>query len=266
MSQIIFDKLHGLGNDYIYIDLDKYPLADIAQFARQYSDRRKGIGGDGVITYHRQPSGHYMMRIFNLDGSEGLMCGNAIRCVAKLLYERGLDRSNPMTIETQSGDKILVLTIEGEEVTAARVDMGLPRVLEVGKRVQGIEGSYISVGNPHFIHFIESDPDDYPLAEIGPKVEHDAAFPDGVNYEVAMIQDPNTIKMRVWERGSGLTQACGTGATATAVAAINLGLVAHKVKVEMPGGSLVIEWSGKESDPVYMTGPATYVYQGIVTI
>lgn len=266
MNQITFDKLHGLGNDYIYIDLDKYPLADIAQFARQYSDRRKGIGGDGVITYNREPSGHYKMRIFNLDGSEGLMCGNAIRCVAKLLYERELDRSNPMTIETQSGDKILALTIEGGKVLAARVDMGLPRLLEAGKEVQGIEGSYVSVGNPHFVHFIESDPDDYPLADIGPRIEHDPAFPDGVNYEVAQIKDPHTIKMRVWERGSGLTQACGTGATATAVAAIALGLVAHKVQVEMPGGALIIEWSGKESDPVYMTGPATYVYQGIVTI
>lgn len=266
MSEISFDKLHGLGNDYIYIDLDKYPIADIPTFARNYSNRRIGIGGDGVITYHKEPSGRYMMRIFNIDGSEGMMCGNAIRCVAKLLYERGLDRHNPMTIETRSGDKILDLTIEREEVTAARVDMGRPVVKEPDKEVLEIMGSYISVGNPHFVQFVFDDPDHYPLVEIGPRVERHDAFPDGVNFEVAQVIDPQYIKMRVWERGSGLTQACGTGATATAVAAIYHHLVEPRVTVRMPGGELVIEWSGDQRDSVFMTGPATYVYSGTLNV
>lgn len=266
MREIYFDKLHGLGNDYIYVNIDEYPIEDIPAFARKYCDRRFGIGGDGVITYHLDFSTHYMMRIFNIDGSEGMMCGNAIRCVAKLLYEQGLDWRNPMTIETQSGEKILDLTIEGDEVVATRVDMGCPVVLEGQKEVQGIEGSYISVGNPHFVQFIQGDPDDYPLAKKGPKVEQDKAFPDGVNFEVAQVVSPQHIKMRVWERGSGLTQACGTGATATAVAAIYHHLSEHRVTVEMPGGELVIEWSGNPYDSVFMTGPATYVYSGKIIV
>lgn len=264
--EVIFDKLHGLGNDYIYVDLDRFPIVDLEGFARKFSHRRTGIGGDGVITYNREASGNYLMRIFNLDGSEGLMCGNAIRCVAKLLYERGLCQANPMTINTRSGEKVLMLTIEGNEVTHARVDMGLPQVLESSKQVDEVEGVSVSVGNPHLVHFLTQDPDEYPLDTIGPRVEKHAAFPDGVNYEVAEVLDRYTIKMRVWERGSGLTMACGTGATATAVAAIHRGLADSPVKVMMPGGDLTIDWSGDESESVFMTGPATYVFQGKVMI
>ncbi len=266
MMEIVFDKLHGLGNDYIYVDIDRYPIGNLEGFAQQFSPRRTGIGGDGIITYNKETSGHYLMRIFNLDGSEGLMCGNAIRCVAKLLYERGLCRDNPMTINTRSGEKILTLTIEGEQVTHARVDMGLPKVLEDSRLVDEVEGVSVSVGNPHFINFIAQDPDDYPLDTIGPRIEKHIAFPDGVNYEIAQILDRHTIKMRVWERGSGLTMACGTGATATAVAAIHKGIADSPVKVIMPGGDLTIDWSGNECDSVFMTGPATYVFQGKVVI
>lgn len=264
--EIVFDKLHGLGNDYIYVDLDRFPIEDLEGFAEKYSHRRMGIGGDGVITYNKEASGNYLMRIFNLDGSEGLMCGNAIRCVAKLLYERGLCQSNPMTINSRSGEKILALTIEGDEVTHARVDMGLPKVLERSKQVDEVEGVSVSVGNPHFINFITQEPDDYPLDTIGPRIEKHVAFPDGVNYEIAQVIDCHTIKMRVWERGSGLTMACGTGATATAVAAIHRGLADSPVTVMMPGGDLTIDWSGNEADSVFMTGPATYVFQGKVMI
>ena len=264
--EIVFDKLHGLGNDYIYVDIDRFPIEDLEGFAREFSPRRTGIGGDGLITYNKEASGAYLMRIFNLDGSEGLMCGNAIRCVAKLLYERGLCQDNPMTINTRSGEKILVLTIEDGKVTHARVDMGLPKVLEDSKQVDEVEGVSVSVGNPHYIHFIAEDPDTYALDTIGPRIEKHAAFPDGVNYEVAQVLDRHSIKMRVWERGSGLTMACGTGATATAVAAIYKGLVDSPVKVMMPGGDLTIDWSGNETKSVFMTGSATYVFQGKVTI
>lgn len=266
MMEVIFDKLHGLGNDYIYVDLDRFPIADLEGFARRFSDRRLGVGGDGVITYNREASGIYLMRIFNLDGSEGMMCGNAIRCVAKLLYERGLCNSNPMTINTRSGEKILMLTIEDNQVTHARVDMGCPKVLEDSKQVDEVEGVSVSVGNPHFVHFMESSPEEYPLDSIGPRIEKHEAFSDGVNYEIAQVLDRNSIRMRVWERGSGLTMACGTGATATAVAAIRRGLVDSPVKVMMPGGDLTIDWSGDERDSAFMTGSATYVFQGKVMI
>lgn len=264
--EITFDKLHGLGNDYIYINLDEHPLQDIPEFAKTYSPRRIGIGGDGVVTYNREPSGNYLMRIFNQDGSEGMMCGNAIRCVAKLLYERGLCRKNPMTINTQSGEKVLSLVISNGIVTDAKVDMGCPKIYDPHKTIDDIEGVWVSIGNPHFVHFIETDPNDYPLETIGPKIEHSPIFEGGINYEVARITDKHNIEMRVWERGSGLTMACGTGATATGVAAIRLGIVDSPVKVSMPGGSLVIDWGGSETLSAFMTGPATYVFQGKVNV
>ncbi|MDO5016841.1 MAG: diaminopimelate epimerase [Porphyromonas sp.] len=266
MMEVVFDKLHGLGNDYIYVDLDRYAIDDLPAFARKVSDRRFGIGGDGVITYNKEHTGHYLMRIFNIDGSEGLMCGNAIRCVAKLLYERGMCTDNPMTINTRSGEKILALTVEEGQVTAARVDMGVPTVIDTAMPVGDLQGTSVSTGNPHFVRFISNDPDDYPLQVEGPQVERHPVFPDGVNYEVAQIIDRSTIKMRVWERGSGLTLACGTGATATAVAAIAQQLADSPVRVMMPGGDLSIEWSGDPADSAFMTGPATYVFQGKIMI
>lgn len=265
MREIQFDKMHGLGNDYIYIDLDRFPIEDLEAFAVKYSHRRFGIGGDGIITYNREPSGLYKMRIFNLDGSEGMMCGNAIRCVAKLLYERGLCRENPMRIDTRSGVKILELTIEGEVVTRVRVDMGVPKVGEEQEVMQTM-GCTIDVGNPHFVHFIQSDPDDYPLERVGPQMETHSAFSDGINYEVVQVKDRRTIKMRVWERGSGLTWACGTGATATAIAALHQGLVDSPVTIEMPGGDLEIEWGGGEAESAFMTGSATHVFKGILEL
>lgn len=264
--EVIFDKLHGLGNDYIYIDLDRYPLPDISAFAREFSNRRTGIGGDGVITYNKEASGHYLMRIFNLDGSEGLMCGNAIRCVGKLLYEKGLCRENRMTINTKSGTKILQLNIEQETVVSAQVDMGQPTIIASDREVMQVRGTQVSVGNPHFVHFIDEDLYSYPLQTIGPQIEHNEAFPEGINYEIARVLNRHTIEMRVWERGSGLTQACGTGATATAVAAIACGLADSPVSVQMPGGELTIDWGGTPEQSAFMTGPATYVYQGKVKI
>ncbi len=268
-QKIHFTKMHGIGNDYIYVDLDRYPIADLPAFAIKASDRHFGIGGDGVVTYNKENEDLYRMRIFNTDGSEGLMCGNAIRCVAKLVYESGLLRHNPLRILTASGIKTLELTIdEGGRMTLARVDMGKP-VIETGQfEVRIPEAAYtgtkVSMGNPHFVTFIDSDPTDYPLDLLGPKVERHEAFPNRVNFEIVKVLGSHTIKMRVYERGSGLTLACGTGACASAVAAIRCGLAKSPVTVRMPGGDLEIEWDGDENHSVFMTGPAEISFTGEV--
>lgn len=270
MGQTIhFVKLHGIGNDYIYINADEYPIADLPAFAEKYSNRRFGIGGDGVVTYGKGTGTDYRMRIFNTDGSEGMMCGNAIRCVAKILYERGLDRTNPMRIETASGTKVLELkTDDRDRVTGVRVDMGTPEILDrdLHIAVEGAEytGMQVSMGNPHYITLIDSDPMQYPLEQYGPLVERHGYFPDRVNFEIIQPIDRHHLAMRVYERGSGLTLACGTGACATAVAAIEQGIAESPVTVQMPGGELTIEWEGSETDPVYMTGSATKVFEGTV--
>ncbi len=265
-----FDKMHGLGNDYIYINTDRYPIRDLEAFARRYSDRRFGIGGDGVVTYGREGGEVYRMRIFNIDGSEGQMCGNAIRCVAKLLYEEGLDHTNPMRIDTASGLKVLhLVTDEMGRVGSVRVDMGRPVLLEheLSVSVEGATytGMQVSMGNPHFVTFLDQDPMQYPLEHFGPLVERHSHFPDRVNFEIVRVEDRHHLSMRVYERGSGLTLACGTGACATAVAALESGLVESPVEIRMPGGALSIEWNGDPMDSVFMTGPATWVYAGQVT-
>ena len=270
---IHFTKMHGIGNDYIYVDLDRYPIEDLPAFAERQSDRHFGIGGDGVVTYNKEADDLYRMRIFNTDGSEGLMCGNAIRCVAKLVYEGGLMRNNPLRITTASGIKTLELTIgEGGEMELARVDMGRPVIGDeaFGVSVPGeadFTGTKVSMGNPHYVVFMDSDPEDYPLDRIGPKVEsHELFGPDRVNFEIAKVLDPHTLKMRVYERGSGLTLACGTGACATAVAAIRHGHVESPVTVRMPGGELKIEWDGNTGSSVFMTGPAAVAFEGEVSL
>lgn len=266
--KIRFTKMHGLGNDYIYIHTDAYPIADLPAFARQYSDRNMGIGGDGVVTYSKEPDGMYRMRIFNIDGSEGMMCGNAIRCVAKLLYEGGLCRQQNISIITASGVKHLVLTLQDDVVTGVRVDMNPPVIVREGLTVaipeHTLEGTEVSMGNPHFVTFVDEDIPSYPLDVQGPKVEQHELFPGRINFEIARTLNPSTIQMRVYERGSGLTLACGTGACATAVAGIYLGKVQSPVTVQMPGGDLLIEWDGTENDTVYMTGPAEVAFEGEV--
>lgn len=266
--KIRFTKMHGLGNDYIYINTDAYPIADLPTFTVKYSDRHFGIGGDGIVTYSREEEGLYRMRIFNIDGSEGLMCGNAIRCVAKLLYEGGLCPSDRIDIVTASGVKHLLLTIEDEKVTGVRVDMNPPAIVRSDLMVSLPEAAYtgteVSMGNPHFVAFIEDDIPTYPLDHMGPQVEQHQLFPERINFEIAKVIAPSVIQMRVYERGSGLTLACGTGACAAAVAGIYTGRVQSPVTVQMPGGDLLIEWSGREEEPVYMTGPAEIAFEGEV--
>lgn len=266
--KIRFTKMHGIGNDYIYINTDAYPVGDLPAFARRYSDRHTGIGGDGVVTYSKESDGTYRMRIFNIDGSEGMMCGNAIRCVAKLLYEGELCPQTEMDIRTASGVKHLVLTVQEGVVTGVRVDMNPPRILrqelEVRTSSERYVGTEVSMGNPHYVTFVEQDIPTYPLETAGPQVERHELFPDRINFEIARVIDRSTILMRVYERGSGLTLACGTGACATAVAAIHTHRAESPVTIQMPGGDLLIEWAGEESEPVYMTGPAEIAFEGEV--
>lgn len=268
---IPFIKMHGIGNDYIYIDLDRHPISDLPAFSERVSDRHFSIGGDGVVTYSKESDDLYRMRIFNADGSEGMMCGNAIRCVAKLIYEKGYLHQNPLRIATASGIMTLELTLDDRDrVTHVRVDMGKPVIINSNLEVEIPEATYVgtqvSMGNPHFVTFISSDPSEYPLGTLGPKVERHWLFPDRINFEIVQVIDPHTIAMRVYERGSGLTLACGTGACASAVAAIHHKLVDSPVTVRMPGGELIIEWDGSTDSPVYMTGPAEIAFTGVVEL
>jgi diaminopimelate epimerase len=259
--------MEALGNDYIYIDRDLYPTLDYPALSRTYSDRHTGIGGDGIVTYARGNDGTYEMRIYNKDGSEAEMCGNAIRCVAKLLYEEGLCRKDPMPIRTAAGVKELDLFISKKHrVRSARVMMGVPQVAEQPIVVEEQSGSVVDVGNPHFVLLSDSPIADFPLDVIGPRLEESATFPEGTNVEVIRPLDRQTLEMRVWERGSGLTRACGTGACASAALAIRQGLVDTTVTVQMPGGELVIDWTGEADEPIYMTGPARRVFEGTLLL
>lgn len=259
---IHFTKMEALGNDYIYIDRDRYPSIDYPALARRYSDPHVGIGGDGVVTYSRHDDESFEMHIYNKDGSEAEMCGNAIRCVAKLLYEEGFTHERLIPIHTGAGRLEVAVRREGERVTVARVMMGVPTVAGEPSTVEGMEGTVAGMGNPHFVLETKEPVEDFPLELHGPRLEKSHSFPEGVNVEVIRPIDDHTIDMRVWERGSGLTRACGTGACASAAVAIRRGFATSPITVRMPGGYLVIEWSGKEKDPLYMTGPATRVYEG----
>jgi len=293
MSKIRFTKMHGCGNDYIYVDTMQYPIADPVQASILWSDRHKGIGSDGLVLIGASPipEADYSMRIFNADGSEAMMCGNASRCIGKYLYERGLT-PNPsprgegssrqemqIKLLTNSGIKTLFLHIKDDIVESVTVDMGAP-VLEdenlfnpqiarnlstplAIRRGDGGEAAiFVSMGNPHYVIFIDNVDQ---VGETGRVLELHPAFPQRCNIEFARIEDDGTIRTRVWERGSGITQACGTGACATAVAAFITGRAGRQSQIVMDGGTLNIEL--RESDNhVYMTGPAEFVFDGEIEI
>jgi len=280
MPKIKFTKMHGCGNDYIYVDAMHHPIADPHTCAKVWSDRHKGIGSDGLVLIDRSPvpEADFAMRIFNADGSEAMMCGNASRCIGKYLYERGLKDKTEIRLLTLSGIKTLRLHIYNNKVESVTVDMGEP-VLEDESLFlanRGMtKGVFVSMGNPHYVIFTD---DIDQVDEAGRILEHHLAFPQRCNIEFAMITDPNpdpsptregsgcaTIRTRVWERGSGVTMACGTGACATAVAACLSGRAGRESDIVMDGGTLHIEW--RESDNhVYMTGPAAFVFDGEVEI
>ena len=263
MKKIPFTKMHGCGNDYIYVDAMQHPIADPSAAAIRWSDRHKGIGSDGLVLIDRSPipEADFSMRIFNADGSEAMMCGNASRCIGKYLYERGLTDKAEIRLLTLSGVKTLLLHIYNNKVERVTVDMGEP-VLEnesqfVGNR--GLNrGTFVSMGNPHYVIFTDGIDQ---VGEAGRLLEHHPAFPQRCNIEFAKIEQDGSIRTRVWERGSGVTMACGTGACATAVAACLSGRAGRESDIVMDGGMLHIEW--RESDNhVCMTGPAEFVFDG----
>lgn len=281
MATIPFTKMHGLGNDYIYFDCVENPslIADPENLAIRLSDRHFGIGGDGIVLILKDSQADFRMRMFNADGSEAEMCGNAIRCVGKLLYDRGHTTCEVVRVMTGAGIKILQLTVVDGICTAARVDMGepilngpdIPVAVNANPVVQQpialpdgpqLTMTCVSMGNPHAVFFVDEITDELVLRK-GPKLEIHELFPRRINVEFAKILSRDTIRMRVWERGSGETLACGTGACATAVAAMLNGFVDRQVKVKLSGGDLNIQWSETDGH-VYMTGPATHVFDGTV--
>lgn len=268
MSKTRFTKMHGCGNDYIYVDVSAYPIADPSRMAMEWSDRHRGIGSDGLVLIDRSPiaEADFTMRIFNADGSEAMMCGNASRCVGKYLYEKGLTQQTEIRLLTLSGVRRLMLHVADGRVRSVTVDMGRP-VLDDASLFAGADdlpaGTFVSMGNPHYVVFT----DDVDMVEtMGPQLEHHRAFPMRCNIEYARLMPRDgKIRARVWERGSGITMACGTGACAVAVAAdlaLNLPQGEGNVHtIEMDGGELQVEWCADDGH-IYLTGPAEFVFEG----
>jgi diaminopimelate epimerase len=265
-EKIRFTKMHGCGNDYIYINMMENEVADLQAAPIAWSDRHKGIGSDGLVLIDksRVPEADFSMRIFNADGSEAMMCGNASRCIGKYLFERGLTDKTEIRLLTLSGVKTLRLHIYNNKVESVTVDMGEPVLEDESQFVgnQGLsQGIFVSMGNPHYVIFAD---DIDQVTETGRTLEHHPAFPQRCNIEFAK-NDCATIRTRVWERGSGITMACGTGACATAVAACLTGRAGRESCIVMDGGTLHIEW--READNhVYMTGPAEFVFDGEIQL
>ena len=277
MSVIRFTKMQGLGNDYIYVNVMECPISNPEQFSIRWSDRRKGIGSDGLIMIGQSKVADFSMRIFNADGSEARMCGNGARCVGKYLHDKGLTDKTEISLETLSGIKILKLHLgQDGTVDTVTVNMGQSLPLKVkygsgtlvGEKLNVGEGptvcSAIDMGNPHLVMFVK-DAEKAHVSEVGPFMEHNAMFPDRANIEFAQVLDRKHIRMRVWERGSGITFACGTGACATAVASAMQGYTdADGCDVIMDGGTLNVKWD-PETKEVLMSGAAEFVFDGTVT-
>lgn len=258
-----FTKMQGLGNDYVYLDCTKESPTDLSALAVRISDRHFGVGSDGLICICPSEKADFRMRMFNADGSEGEMCGNGIRCVGKFVYDKGLTKKTDVTIETLAGIKEIRLTVEDGEVTSVTVDMGVPEAEELRKlEILGREYEIrpVSMGNPHAVTFLEAI-DDLKLEELGPHFENHPSFPNRTNTEFVEVLSPRLLKMRVWERGSGETLACGTGACAVLAAAILAGRAERKAVVRLLGGELQIEWNEADGH-IYMTGPAVTVFEG----
>lgn len=277
-SMIPFTKMHGAGNDYIYVNTLLYNIDDPATASIEWSKPHFGIGSDGLVLIGKPstPDADFSMRIFNNDGSEAMMCGNASRCIGKYLHDKKITDKNPILLETLSGIKVLNLHVDdNDEVDSVTVDM-LEPVLKNPKQfgVHGGEakdweltvagrqfvGTFVSMGNPHFVCFI-NDVEHFDIYKYGPLLEHHDVFPQRCNIEFAEVLEDGTIRMRVWERGSGVTLACGTGACATAVAAKLTGRRGAQSNIKMDGGTLSIEWSEADNH-IYMTGPAAISFEG----
>lgn len=273
-----FTKMQGLGNDYVYVNCFSEKVPDPSELAVRISDRHFGVGSDGLILICPSDKADFEMVMYNADGSRGEMCGNGIRCVAKYVYDYGLTDKTSISVETLGGIKYLDLTVEGGKVKLVKVDMGRPILTpsEIPVEADGEQAvdepietdgkeyrmTCVSMGNPHAVIFVDEDVKDIPLEMIGPKFENHKRFPNRINTEFARVLDRKTVEMRVWERGSGETLACGTGACAVAVSCILNGMTEDNVTVKLLGGDLQIEWD-REKDTVYMTGPAEVVFDGV---
>ena len=275
-----FTKMHGIGNDYVYVNCLQEKVEDPSGTARKISDRHFGIGSDGLILIKPSEKADFQMDMYNADGSKGAMCGNGIRCVAKYVYDYGLTDKTSISVETGSGIKYLDLTVENNKVTMVKVDMGEPDLtashipikaqteqvidepIEVDGKTYRITG--VSMGNPHGVVFLD-DIDSLDIEKIGPSFENHVRFPDRINTEFVQLDNRSHVRMRVWERGSGETLACGTGACAVAVACVVNGLTQREVTVSLRGGDLKICWDEKDGH-VYMTGPATVVFDGEIDL
>ncbi|MGD0461829.1 MAG: diaminopimelate epimerase [Tepidisphaeraceae bacterium] len=293
-----FTKMHGIGNDYVYVNGFAATLADPARLARRISDRHFGVGADGLILILPSQKADVRMRMFNADGSEAEMCGNGIRCVAKYAFDHGLSCSNPMRVETARGVLSLELQTQGGKVNQVAVNMGQPvlKLPDIPVDPQAVTlavppnqysftiehrptaqekaryslgeslredvsyATFVSMGNPHAVIFVE-DVDRIDLPYLGPLVEHFKAFPNRINAHWVQVKSPQEVIMRTWERGSGITLACGTGACAVCVAAALTGRTDRKILAHLPGGDLSLEWREKDNC-VYMTGPAEEVFSG----
>ena len=255
-TTIKFTKMQGTGNDYIYVNTLSSPLQDPIKAARKWSAYHTGIGADGLVLIGVSEKADFSMRIFNADGSEAMMCGNASRCIGKYVYEKGLTDKEVITLETLSGIKILKLHTGNGVVKDVTVDMGTPLLSNPGQIATKTGG----MRNPHVVFFVD-DIKEVDLPAVGPKLENHPLFPERTNVEFVEILPDQSLRMRVWERGSGITMACGTGACATAVAAVLNHKAGRKSWVRMDGGDLHIHWDEKDGH-VYMTGPAGKVFEG----
>ena len=272
-----FTKMHGIGNDYVYIETFNQPApADPARLAVSLSDRHFGVGSDGLILIMPSERADARMRMFNADGSEGEMCGNGIRCVAKYLHDHGLAVKDRVTVETARGVLSLDLEVEAGKVRRVRVDMGAPilRAAEIPTLLPGnppldaplrldgrtLEVTAISMGNPHAVIYVD-DVQSFPLELLGPSLEHHSSFPRRVNVHIVELVNRGEVRMRTWERGSGITLACGTGACAVCVAGVLTGRTERQILAHLPGGDLELVWPDRAGS-VFMTGPATEVFNG----
>lgn len=278
-TTIKFTKMQGAGNDYIYVNTLRHPIADPVRTSIKWSSCHTGIGSDGLVLIGKSTKADFSMRIFNADGSEAMMCGNASRCIGKYVYDNKLTQKEVITLETLSGIKILKLRTENGLVEEVTVDMDLPlltnsrqintpdgKMLAKTITVYGKEykGTFVCMGNPHLVIFID-DIKNVNLPAIGPKLENHPLFPERTNVEFVEVLPDGSLRMRVWERGSGITMACGTGACATAVAAYLNHKAGRKSRVRMDGGDLQVHWNETDGH-VYMTGPAVKVFDGEIEI
>lgn len=275
---IHFTKMEGAGNDYIYVYLPENPISDPIASSIKWSRYHFGIGSDGLILINKSDKADFSMRIFNNDGSEAMMCGNGIRCVGKYVYDHQLIDKTEITVDTKSGIKVLKLHLKDGKVNSATVDMGEPELknknqlnTEDGGMIQGtlktsvgdFTGTYVCMGNPHFVIFVD-DVMKIDLPYVGPVLEHNPIFPERCNIEFAEVRADGSIRMRVWERGSGITMACGTGSCATLVAAILSKKTGKECDIEMDGGIVHNQWN--ENGHIFMTGPATRVFEGEIEL